>query len=95
MKIFKELIKFLTSREFFTGINQRMFNLLVSVSLVLGFFYLIFNYPIILLIVIVIGMMIMAAIMFYFLFPDSHQQINAVHHYIFNQLNKLKKRFLN
>ena len=76
MKLFKETLAFLTSGEFFSGVIERMFALLVSVA-VFALVILCYIYkPEILLYLLILGMLVMGWFMLYFIFPEFHEWIN-------------------
>ena len=92
MKLFKETIAFLTSREFFSGVVERLFALLVSIvvfaAVILSYVY----EPRILLYLLILGMLVMGWFMLYFVFPEIHERIYELRRYIAGLLSKHRRK---
>lgn len=76
MKLFKETLAFITSGEFFSGVIERMFALLVSVAVFAAVIACYIYKPEILLYLLILGMVVMGWFMLYFIFPEIHESIH-------------------
>lgn len=82
MKIVKEMLAFLSSGEFFSGVIERMFALLVSVALFAALILCYVYKPVILLYILIAGLLIMGWFMLYFIFPEIHERIAGLKRFI-------------
>ena len=92
MKLFKETLEFLKSGEFFSGVIERMFALLVTIVFFAAIIVCYVFKPIILLYVLILGMLIMGWFMLYFIFPEAHEWLHATKRRLLNVVNKLKNK---
>ena len=88
MTFLKELLGFLKSREFFSGIIERLLLLVICVVvylvLIVGFLY----EPAYLFYLIIIGMLFMAGLMLYLIFPGFREKMNSLNDRIKHQIKK-------
>jgi len=92
MKIFRETLAFLTSGEFFSGLIERLFALLVSVAVFAAVIVCYIYKPEILLYLLILGMLVMGWFMLYFIFPEIHEWINDLKRFISRLLTKFRTK---
>ena len=92
MKLFRETIEFLKSGEFYGGLIERMFALVVCVGIFAALAFAFIYKPIILLYVLIAGMLVMGWFMLYFVFPELHEWIHAAKTWVTGAINRLLKR---
>ena len=92
MKIFKETLAFLTSGEFFSGVIERMFALLVSIAVFAAVILCYVYKPEILLYLLILGMLAMGWFMLYFIFPEIHEWIHGIKRYLTKLLDKYRSK---
>ena len=92
MKLFKETLAFFTSGDFFTGVIERMFALVVSVAVFAAVIISYIYKPEILLYLLIAGMLTMGWFMLYFIFPEIHERINELQRYLNRQIKKLRSK---
>ena len=89
MSFLKELVSFLKSREFFSGVFERTIVLLVCVViyllLIIGFLY----KPAYLFYLIILGMVFMAGFMLYLMFPEFREKMQLINNKINHMINKM------